>query len=100
MAQATAAWTISSISVTPIPPNPTNTQINFPEGPESTLETSLQDNQHSTFLHYLLLNLGGNPVESQEPFGKSKQPSINIQLSSQAHVRYKKRLMVGKEKDH
>ncbi|MBW0498951.1 hypothetical protein O181_038666 [Austropuccinia psidii MF-1] len=38
MAQTSRTWSIPNISVTPIPPNPTNTQMNVSEGPGSTPE--------------------------------------------------------------
>ncbi|MBW0565699.1 hypothetical protein O181_105414 [Austropuccinia psidii MF-1] len=34
--QTSSTWSIPNISVTPIPPNPTNTQMHVSEGPEST----------------------------------------------------------------
>ncbi|MBW0477730.1 hypothetical protein O181_017445 [Austropuccinia psidii MF-1] len=35
-AQTSSTWSIPNISVTPIPPNPTNTQMHVSEGPRST----------------------------------------------------------------
>ncbi|MBW0484462.1 hypothetical protein O181_024177 [Austropuccinia psidii MF-1] len=35
-AQTSNTWSIPNIPVTPIPPNPTNMQMNVSEGPEST----------------------------------------------------------------
>ncbi|MBW0551387.1 hypothetical protein O181_091102 [Austropuccinia psidii MF-1] len=40
MAQTSRTWSIPNISVTPIPPNPTNKQMNMSEGPGSTPEIS------------------------------------------------------------
>ncbi|MBW0572128.1 hypothetical protein O181_111843 [Austropuccinia psidii MF-1] len=67
-AQTSSTWSIPNIYVTPIPPNPTNTQMHVSEGPGSTQETSSKANQKSKFPHDFLLNPGQNPVESQEPF--------------------------------
>ncbi|MBW0559685.1 hypothetical protein O181_099400 [Austropuccinia psidii MF-1] len=44
MAQTSSTWSIPNISVTPIPPNPTNTQTHVSEGPESTPEISSKAN--------------------------------------------------------
>ncbi|MBW0492862.1 hypothetical protein O181_032577 [Austropuccinia psidii MF-1] len=38
MAQPSSTWSIPNISSTPIPPNPTNTQMHASEGPGSTHE--------------------------------------------------------------
>ncbi|MBW0493227.1 hypothetical protein O181_032942 [Austropuccinia psidii MF-1] len=65
-AQTSSTWSIPNFSITPIPPNPTNTQMDF------------------------LLNPGQNPVTSQDPFGQSKQPTLNIPSGSQ--------FLVGNEK--
>ncbi|MBW0497758.1 hypothetical protein O181_037473 [Austropuccinia psidii MF-1] len=67
-AQTSSTWSIPNISITPIPPNPTNTQIHVPEGPGSTPEISSKANPHSKLPHEFLLNPGWNPVTSQEPF--------------------------------
>ncbi|MBW0559825.1 hypothetical protein O181_099540, partial [Austropuccinia psidii MF-1] len=45
-----------------------------------------------------LLNPGQNPVTSQDPFGKSKQPTLNIPSGSQAHVGDEKRVDGGRRK--
>ncbi|MBW0566071.1 hypothetical protein O181_105786 [Austropuccinia psidii MF-1] len=34
--RTSSTWSIPNISVTPVPPNPTNTQLHVPEGPGST----------------------------------------------------------------
>ncbi|MBW0535331.1 hypothetical protein O181_075046 [Austropuccinia psidii MF-1] len=44
MAQTSSTWSIPNISVSPIPPNPTNTQMNVSEGPGSTPEISSKAN--------------------------------------------------------
>ncbi|MBW0475541.1 hypothetical protein O181_015256 [Austropuccinia psidii MF-1] len=44
MAQTSSTWSIPNISVTPIPPNPTKTQMNVSEGPGSTPEISSKAN--------------------------------------------------------
>ncbi|MBW0535846.1 hypothetical protein O181_075561 [Austropuccinia psidii MF-1] len=69
MAPASSTWSIPNISVTPVPPNPTNTQMHVSEGPGSTPEISSNTNPQSKFLCDFLLNPGRNPVVSQEPFG-------------------------------
>ncbi|MBW0489156.1 hypothetical protein O181_028871 [Austropuccinia psidii MF-1] len=84
--QASSTWSIPNISITPIPPNPTNTQMHVSEGPGSTPEISSKANPQLKFPHGSLLNPGQNPVTSQDPFGRSKQPTLNIPSGSQAHV--------------
>ncbi|MBW0485496.1 hypothetical protein O181_025211 [Austropuccinia psidii MF-1] len=83
MAQNSSTWSILNIFVTPIPPNPTNTQMHVSEGPESTPEISSKANPQSKFPLDFLLNPGLNPVVSQDPFGQSKQKTINILSGSQ-----------------
>ncbi|MBW0497261.1 hypothetical protein O181_036976 [Austropuccinia psidii MF-1] len=90
MAQNSMAWTIPNISVTPITMNPTNTQMHVSEGPGRKPKISSKANIKSNFSFDFLLNPGGNPMESQEPFGKCKQPSLNIPSGSQAHMGYEK----------
>ncbi|MBW0505970.1 hypothetical protein O181_045685 [Austropuccinia psidii MF-1] len=46
-AQTSSTWSIPNISVTPIPPNPTNTQTHVSEGPESTPQFSSKANPQS-----------------------------------------------------
>ncbi|MBW0518619.1 hypothetical protein O181_058334 [Austropuccinia psidii MF-1] len=84
--QTSSTWSIPNISVTPISPNPINTQIPVFEVPGSIPEISSKANPQSKFPQDFLLNPGGNPVASQEPFGQSKQPSLNIPSGSQVHV--------------
>ncbi|MBW0478962.1 hypothetical protein O181_018677 [Austropuccinia psidii MF-1] len=83
MAQTSSTWLIPNISIIPIPPNPTNTQMYVSEGPGSTPEISSKANPQSEFSHYFLLNPGQNPVASQEPFGQSEKPTLNIPSGSQ-----------------
>ncbi|MBW0497636.1 hypothetical protein O181_037351 [Austropuccinia psidii MF-1] len=90
MAQTSTTWTISNISLTPIPPNPTNMQMNVSEGPGSTPVISSKAILQSKFTHRFLPNPGQKPVESQETLGKSKQPSLNIPSGSQVHVGHEK----------
>ncbi|MBW0542459.1 hypothetical protein O181_082174 [Austropuccinia psidii MF-1] len=97
-AQTSITWSISNISITPIPPNPTNTKMHVSEGPVSTPEISSKANPQSKFPHEFLLNPGQNPVASQDPFGKSKQPTLNIPSGSQAHVGNEKRVDKGRQK--
>ncbi|MBW0562027.1 hypothetical protein O181_101742 [Austropuccinia psidii MF-1] len=67
-AQTSSTWSIPNISVTPIPRNPTNTQMDVSEGPESTPQISSKANPQSKFTHEFLLNPG-----SQVPVGEEKQ---------------------------
>ncbi|MBW0474011.1 hypothetical protein O181_013726 [Austropuccinia psidii MF-1] len=99
-AQTSSTLSIPNISVTPIPPNPTNTQMLFSEGPGSTPEISSKANPQLKFPREFLLNPGWNPVVSQEPFGQSKQPTLNIPSGSQAHVGNEKRVDGGNKKYH
>ncbi|MBW0511217.1 hypothetical protein O181_050932 [Austropuccinia psidii MF-1] len=91
-APTSSTWSIPNISVTPIPPNPTNTQMNVSEGPEGTHQISSNANPQSKFPGEFLLNPGQNPVTSQDPFGRSKQPNLNIPSGSQVHVGNEKRV--------
>ncbi|MBW0546617.1 hypothetical protein O181_086332 [Austropuccinia psidii MF-1] len=84
--QTSCTWSIPNISVTPIPPNPTNTQIHVSERPGSTLKISSKANSQSKFPHDFLPNPGPNPLVFQEPFGRSKQPNLNIPSGSHIHV--------------
>ncbi|MBW0474099.1 hypothetical protein O181_013814 [Austropuccinia psidii MF-1] len=88
--QNSCTWSIPNISVTPIPPNPTNTQMHVSEGPGSTPEISPKANSKSKYPRDFLLNPGCNPVGSQEPFGQSKKPTLNIPSGSQVHVGHEK----------
>ncbi|MBW0575264.1 hypothetical protein O181_114979 [Austropuccinia psidii MF-1] len=97
-AQTSTTWSIPNISVTPIPPNPTNTKMNLSEGPGSRPEISSKANLQSKFPQKFLLNPGWNPVASQDPFGQSKQPTLNIPSGSQAHVGNEKRVDGGKSR--
>ncbi|MBW0488937.1 hypothetical protein O181_028652 [Austropuccinia psidii MF-1] len=63
-ALTSSTWSIPNISVTSIPPNPTNTHIHVFEQPGSTPKISSKPNPQD-----FLLNPGQNPVASQEPFG-------------------------------
>ncbi|MBW0493407.1 hypothetical protein O181_033122 [Austropuccinia psidii MF-1] len=47
--QTSSTWSIPNISVTPIPPNPTNTQMHVSEGPRITPEISLKANSQSKY---------------------------------------------------
>ncbi|MBW0545116.1 hypothetical protein O181_084831 [Austropuccinia psidii MF-1] len=97
-AQTSSTWPIPNISVTPIPPNPTNTQMDVSEGPESTPQISSKANPQSKFPHEFLLNPGWDPVTSQDPFGRSKQPTLNIPSGSQVHVGDETRVDGGQQK--
>ncbi|MBW0515742.1 hypothetical protein O181_055457 [Austropuccinia psidii MF-1] len=64
------------------------------EGPGSTQEISSKANPQSKFPHEFFLN----PVEYQEPFRKSKKPSLNISSVSHVHEGYEKWVDGGKRK--
>ncbi|MBW0519678.1 hypothetical protein O181_059393 [Austropuccinia psidii MF-1] len=85
-AQTSSTWSIPNISITLIPWNPTNTQMDVSEGPESMPQISSKANPQSKFPHGFLLNPGWNPIASQEPFGQSKHPTLSIPSGSQVHV--------------
>ncbi|MBW0532159.1 hypothetical protein O181_071874 [Austropuccinia psidii MF-1] len=68
------------------------------EGPEGTPQISSNANLQSKFPCEFLLNPGRNPVASQDPFGQSKQPNLNIPSVSQVHVGNEKRVDGGKQK--
>ncbi|MBW0462660.1 hypothetical protein O181_002375 [Austropuccinia psidii MF-1] len=98
MAQTSSTWSIQNISITPIPPNTTNTQMHVPDGPGSTPEIYSKANPHSKFPCDFFLNPGQNPAVSQQPFVQSKQPTLNIPSGSQAHVGQEKRVDGGWQK--
>ncbi|MBW0472557.1 hypothetical protein O181_012272 [Austropuccinia psidii MF-1] len=83
---------IPNSSITPITPNATDKQILVSEGPGITPGISSNLNTQLNFSHDFLLNPGGNPIELQDSFGKSQQPSLNIPSGSQAHVGYEKQV--------
>ncbi|MBW0466117.1 hypothetical protein O181_005832 [Austropuccinia psidii MF-1] len=91
--QTSSTWFIPNIYVTPIPPNPTHTQMHVSEGPGSTPEISSKSNPQD-----FLLTPGRNPVASQEPFGQCKQPTLNIPSGSQFHVVHEKLVDSGEQK--
>ncbi|MBW0521847.1 hypothetical protein O181_061562 [Austropuccinia psidii MF-1] len=93
-AQTSTTWSIPNLCITEDSPNPTNMQMQLSEGPGSTLEILSKDNTKSNFPPDFLLN----PGESQEPLGKSKQPSLNIPSGSQVNVGYEKQVDGGKQK--
>ncbi|MBW0490667.1 hypothetical protein O181_030382 [Austropuccinia psidii MF-1] len=68
------------------------------EGPGSTCEISSKAHPQSKFPHDFLLNPGRNPTASQDPFGRSKQPTLNIPSGSQAHVGDEKPVDGGQQK--
>ncbi|MBW0549164.1 hypothetical protein O181_088879 [Austropuccinia psidii MF-1] len=93
MAQTSSTWSIPNI-----PANPTNTQMHVSEGPGSTPEISSKDNPQSKFPCEFLLNPGRHCVASQDSFGRSKQPTLNIPSGSQFHVGDEKRVDGRKQK--
>ncbi|MBW0511294.1 hypothetical protein O181_051009 [Austropuccinia psidii MF-1] len=90
MAQTSSTWSIPNISVTPMLPNSTNTQIQVSEWPGSTPEISSKANPQSKSPFDFLLNQAHNLVASQEPFWKKRQPTLNIPSGSQVHVDHEK----------
>ncbi|MBW0592571.1 hypothetical protein O181_132286 [Austropuccinia psidii MF-1] len=72
--------------------------MNVSEGPGSTPEISSKANPQSKFPHEFLLNPGWNPVACPDPFGQSKQPTLNDPSGSQIHVGNEKRVDGGKQK--
>ncbi|MBW0574046.1 hypothetical protein O181_113761 [Austropuccinia psidii MF-1] len=62
------------------------------EGPGSTPEISSKADPQSKFPRDFLLNPGWNPVASQDPFGQSKQLTINIPSGFQVLVGDEKRV--------
>ncbi|MBW0490474.1 hypothetical protein O181_030189 [Austropuccinia psidii MF-1] len=85
-APTSSTWSLPNISFTPITSNPTNTPMHVSEGSGSTPEISSKANPQSKFPRDFLLNSCWNPVTFQEPFGQSKQPTLNIPSGSQVHV--------------
>ncbi|MBW0550357.1 hypothetical protein O181_090072 [Austropuccinia psidii MF-1] len=92
MAQTSSTSPIPNISVTPILLNHTYTQIYVLQGPESTPEISSKAKPQSKFPCDFLLNPVQNFMESQGPFGKGKQPSLNIPLGYEDHVGHEKQV--------
>ncbi|MBW0500935.1 hypothetical protein O181_040650 [Austropuccinia psidii MF-1] len=83
-AQTSRTWSIPNISVTPIPPNPANTQMDVSDGPESTPQISSKANPQSKFPCEFLLNPGsqvhvGN--EKQVDGRRQKRPLENVTWS-------------------
>ncbi|MBW0486847.1 hypothetical protein O181_026562 [Austropuccinia psidii MF-1] len=97
-ASTSSTCSIPNISITTIPTNPTNTKMHMSEGPGSTPEISSKANPQSRFPCDFLLSPGQNPVASQEPFGLSKQPTLNISSGSQVHVGNEKQVDGGRQK--
>ncbi|MBW0512448.1 hypothetical protein O181_052163 [Austropuccinia psidii MF-1] len=100
MAQTSRTWSVPNISITPLPPNTTNTTMHVSEGPRSTPEISSKANPQSNFPCDFLLHPGQNPVMSQESFGLSEQPTLNIPSGYQVHVANEKWVDGGDEKDN
>ncbi|MBW0533367.1 hypothetical protein O181_073082 [Austropuccinia psidii MF-1] len=88
--QTLSTWSIPNISLTPIPPDPTNTQMHVSEGSGSSPGISSKANPKSKSRQDFLLNACWNPVASQEPFGKSKQPNLKIPTVSRLHLGHEK----------
>ncbi|MBW0493241.1 hypothetical protein O181_032956 [Austropuccinia psidii MF-1] len=97
-APTSSTLSIPNISVTPIPPNLTNTQMHVSAGLEGTPQIALNTNPQSKFPREFLLNPGQNPVATQDPFGQSKQPTLNIPSGSQVNVGNEKPVDDGQHK--
>ncbi|MBW0514199.1 hypothetical protein O181_053914 [Austropuccinia psidii MF-1] len=93
--QTSSTWSIPNLSITPLPLSPTNTQMHVSEGPGSTPGILSKANPQSKFPQDFLLNASWNLVASQEPFGKSNQPTLKIPTESQLHVGHEKRVDGG-----
>ncbi|MBW0547044.1 hypothetical protein O181_086759 [Austropuccinia psidii MF-1] len=72
--------------------------MNVSEGPESTPQIPSNANPQTKFPREFLLNPDWNPVASQDPFGQSKQPTLNIPSGSQVHVGNEKQVDGGRQK--
>ncbi|MBW0539423.1 hypothetical protein O181_079138 [Austropuccinia psidii MF-1] len=59
---------------------------------------SSKANQQSKYPQDFLLNPGWNALTSQQPFWKSKQPTLNIPAGSQVHVGHEKLIEGGWQK--
>ncbi|MBW0518380.1 hypothetical protein O181_058095 [Austropuccinia psidii MF-1] len=77
MAPTSSTWSIPNISVTPIPLNPTNTQMHVSEGPGSTPEISSKANSQSKFPRSQV-HVGN---EKQVDGGQRKRPLENVTRS-------------------
>ncbi|MBW0543444.1 hypothetical protein O181_083159 [Austropuccinia psidii MF-1] len=81
-APTSSTWSILNISVTQVPPNPTNTQMHVSEGPRSTPEISSNANPQSKFACDFLLNPAWNAVHvgNEKPVdgGRQKRPLENV----------------------
>ncbi|MBW0563113.1 hypothetical protein O181_102828, partial [Austropuccinia psidii MF-1] len=64
----------------------------WPEGKPQISSNTSNTNPQSKFPREFLLNPGRNPVASQDPFGRSRQPTFNIPLGSQVHVGNERRV--------
>ncbi|MBW0561339.1 hypothetical protein O181_101054 [Austropuccinia psidii MF-1] len=76
-AQISRTWSIPNISVTPIPLNPTNTQMHVSEGPEAHLKSHQRLIPNQNFHVTSSLILVGIQSCPRNPLGKvNSQPSI------------------------
>ncbi|MBW0467588.1 hypothetical protein O181_007303 [Austropuccinia psidii MF-1] len=97
ISQTSSTWSIPNISVTTIPPNPSNTQMLVSEGPGSIPEISSKANPQCKFPQDFLLNPVQNLVASQ---GKVKGQPSRVQRNLSFIWAMKSGLMVGGKKDH
>ncbi|MBW0493355.1 hypothetical protein O181_033070 [Austropuccinia psidii MF-1] len=79
---------------------PTSSTWSIPNisGPGRTPEISSKANSQLKSPRELLLNPGWKPVPCQDPFGRSKQPTLNIPSGSQFHVGDEKQVDGGQQK--
>ncbi|MBW0567239.1 hypothetical protein O181_106954 [Austropuccinia psidii MF-1] len=80
-APTTGTLSIPNISVTPIPPNPTNTQMHVSQGPEGTPQISSNANPQSKFPCEFLPNPGSCGDERRVDGGQQKRPLENVTWS-------------------
>ncbi|MBW0556898.1 hypothetical protein O181_096613 [Austropuccinia psidii MF-1] len=100
MAQTSSTWSIPDISVTPIPQNPTNTQMHVSGGQEAHLKSHQRLIPNQNFHMSFSLILVGIQWHPRIPLDEvNSQPSISHQ-----DLRFmwamKSGLMAGDEKDH
>ncbi|MBW0547528.1 hypothetical protein O181_087243 [Austropuccinia psidii MF-1] len=81
ISQTSSTWSIPNISVTPIPPNPTNTQMHVSEGPGSIPEIPSKINPQSKFPRYFPLILGRIRWHKWVDGGWKKRALENVTLS-------------------
>ncbi|MBW0520015.1 hypothetical protein O181_059730 [Austropuccinia psidii MF-1] len=81
-----STWSIPNILSLQFPQIPLIHKFMCLRGKEAHLKSHQRLIHNQIFPHDFLLNPGWNPVAYQEPFGRSKQPTLNIPSGSQVHV--------------